>query len=130
MPAKVNIAADSRYPVDRGLARRTVDKILTDRQIFQPVVVEISIVGDRKIRDLNRRFRQLDESTNVLSFPLQENPAAAGPSPDGLLRLGDIVVSWPQARNVAVKSNRLISDVICDLVEHGLKHLLGEHHRE
>jgi ssRNA-specific RNase YbeY (16S rRNA maturation enzyme) len=64
----------------------------------------------------------------VLSFPLENNPNRAAVSPDGLLYLGDIVVSWPQARTVAVKSNRLISAVICDLVEHGMKHLLGEHH--
>lgn len=129
MPAKVNIAADSRYPVNRRQIRQTVDRVLSERQIFQPALAEITVVGDRKIRDLNRRFRQLDQPTDVLSFPLAENLSAASASPDGLLHLGDIVVSWPQARTVAVKSNRLISDVVCDLVEHGLKHLLGEHHQ-
>lgn len=102
---------------------------MADHQIFQPALVEVSVVGGRKIRDLNRQFRQLDETTDVLSFPLENLPGQSPPLPDGLIHLGDIVVSWPQARNVAVKSNRLISDVICDLVEHGLKHLLGEHHQ-
>lgn len=129
MPAKVNIAADSRYPVNRAAVRRTIDKVLADHQLFQPALVEITIVGDRKMRNLNRKFRQLDETTDVLSFPLENLPHQSPPLPDGLIHLGDIVVSWPQARNVAVKSNRLISDIICDLVEHGLKHLLGEHHQ-
>ncbi|KKU06597.1 MAG: putative rRNA maturation factor [Candidatus Magasanikbacteria bacterium GW2011_GWA2_45_39] len=80
------------------------------------------------MRDLNRKFRQLDETGDVLSFPLENRPDPTAVSPDGLLRLGDIVVSWPQARDLAVKSNRLISAVVCDLVEHGVKHLLGEHH--
>lgn len=128
MPAKVNIVSDSRYPVNRRQVRQAIDKVLTERQIFQPALVEVTVVGDRKIRDLNRRFRQLDQPTDVLSFPLAENLSDAPASPDGLLHLGDIVVSWPQARTVAVKSNRLISDVVCDLVEHGLRHLLGEHH--
>lgn len=128
MPAKVNISADSRYPVGRAAVRRAIDKVLADHQVFQPALVEVSIVGDRKIKGLNRKFRSLDEATDVLSFPLENQPDQFHVSPDGLLHLGDIVVSWPQARNVAVKSNRLISDVVCDLVEHGLKHLLGEHH--
>lgn len=128
MPAKVNIAADSRFPVGRAAIRKVIDKVLADHQLFQPALVEISIVGDRKMRDLNRKFRQLDEATDVLSFPLENRPDQSPPLPDGLLHLGDIVVSWPQARNVAVKSNRLISAVVCDLIEHGMKHLLGEHH--
>ncbi len=129
MPAKVNIRADSRFPVGRPAVRQTIDKVLADRQVFRPALVEVTIVGDRKMRDLNRKFRQLDKTTDVLSFPLADSPDQLAASPDGLVRLGDIVVSWPQARNVAVKSNRLISDVVCDLVEHGLKHLLGEHHQ-
>ncbi len=129
MPAKVNIQADSRFPVGRAAVRKTIDKVLANHQVFQPTLVEVSVVGDRKMRDLNRKFRQLDETTDVLSFPLENQPAQSQVSPDGLLHLGDIVVSWPQARNVAVKSNRLISSVICDLVEHGVKHLLGEHHQ-
>ena len=128
MPAKVNIQADSRFPVGRAIVRKTIDRILADRQIFQPAVVEISIVGDRKMRDLNRKFRQLDKTTDVLSFPLENQPAQFQVSADGLIHLGDIVVSWPQARNMAVKSNRLISAAVCDLIEHGMKHLLGDHH--
>ena len=130
MPAKVNIRADSRFPVGRAIVRKTIDRILVDRQIFQPAVVEISIVGDRKMRDLNRKFRQMDKTADVLSFPLENQPAQFQVSADGLIHLGDIVVSWPQARNMAVKSNRLISAVVCDLIEHGMKHLLGEHHPE
>ena len=128
MPAKVNIRADSRFPVDRSAVRKAIDKVLAEHQVFQPALVEVSIVGDRKMRDLNRKFRQLDETGDVLSFPLENRPDPTAVSPDGLLRLGDIVVSWPQARDLAVKSNRLISAVVCDLVEHGVKHLLGEHH--
>ena len=128
MPAKVNIQADSRFPVGRNAIRKTIDKVLAEYQVFRPALVEVSIVGDRKMRDLNRKFRQLDETTDVLSFPLENQPAQFQVSADGLIHLGDIVVSWPQARNMAVKSNRLISAVVCDLIEHGMKHLLGEHH--
>lgn len=127
--SEVKIYADSRYPVDRPLLRETVARILADHQVSGKIEIEITICGDRKIRQLNKQFRDLDETTDVLSFPLQDNLDQGSRQPDNILRLGDIVVSWPQARIVAVKSNRLISAVVADLVEHGLKHLLGKHHR-
>lgn len=87
------------------------------------VEVSISIVGTRKIRLLNRRFRKLDEVTNVLSFPQEESRG-----PDGVLRLGDIIVCYPICRDEAGKDNKMVWEKMNELVEHGLRHLLGEHH--
>lgn len=124
---EVDIVADSRYPVDRKLIRAGVQELLSRYGMGnERVLVEISIVGNRKIRELNRRYRNIDAPTDVLSFPLDDGELKA----DGRIHLGDVVVSYPEARTTAVVMNRLIDAVIIDLVEHGVKHLLGEHHEE
>lgn len=95
-----------------------------------PAEVSLSVVGDRMMRNLNKRFRQIDATTNVLSFPLAVNHTRQRfvDPPDNKLYLGDIVISYPQAREDAAQENKLVDDKIDELVEHGLMHLLGNHH--
>lgn len=118
----VLISSESRYRVDRDNLRRKVIDFLTKRSLFD-IEVSILVVGTRKMRDLSKVYRKIDEMTDVLSFPLEE---ARGP--DQILRLGDIVVCYPVARSEAAKENKLVDEKITELVEHALAHLLGEHH--
>lgn len=122
---EVEIFADSRYPVDRKFIRQAVRDLLSRYGLGeQRVVVEVTIVGNRKIHALNKEYRKIDAPTDVLSFPLEE----MAPKSDGKIHLGDVVVNYPMAREMAVKMNRIIDKAIAELVEHGVKHLLGEHH--
>lgn len=122
---RVEFFSDSRYPFDRRVVRRAICELLGRfRLADQPILVEVSVVGDRKMRELNRTHRQIDASTDVLSFPTEDLARAA----DGMIHLGDVVVSFPEARGEALKMNRLIDTVISEKVVHGVGHLLGEHH--
>lgn len=113
------ISSGSRYSISRIKVKEKITQIL-GRVGLDDVEVSVSIVGDRKIRALNREYRKIDETTDVLSFPLEEPR-----DQDGILRLGDIVISYPQARKWAGERNKLVSEIISELVEHGLMHLLG-----
>ena len=123
---KIDIFGDSRYPVDRKYLRQEVISLLQEFGFDgnDQVFVEVTVMGNRKIKELNRKFRQLDEKTDVLSFPLEDR----NPGPDGLIRLGDIAVSFPEAMSMAIRTNRIVDKVIAELVCHGIKHLMGEHH--
>ena len=118
----VLISSESRYPISRPKIKEKVRQIL-ESMGMEEVEVSVMIVGDRKIRELNRQFRQVDEVTDVLSFPLEEPRGQ-----DGILRLGDIVISYPQARKWALERNKLVDQVVLELIEHGLRHLLGINH--
>ncbi|MBI2007591.1 MAG: rRNA maturation RNAse YbeY, partial [Candidatus Blackburnbacteria bacterium] len=48
--------------------------------------------------------------------------------PEGLLQLGEVVVCYPYARKIAIRRSRMMDDVLGELVEHGILHLLGKHH--
>ena len=66
----------------------------------------------------------------MLSFSLSESRENSQfvDAPDNILRLGDIIVSYPQAVVEAMDEEKLVDVKIGELVEHGLLHLLGEHH--
>ncbi len=63
----------------------------------------------------------------VLAFPFIEDKTTTPfvSSPDNILRLGDIIISYPQAREEAREEKKMVDDKIDELVIHGIKHLLG-----
>lgn len=136
----VLLSIESRFLVDRDKIRSHVISFLTPR-VRRKTEVSIRIVGNRKMKALNKTYRNLDATTDVLSFPLNEidpvdsnmmhvargfTPDRSGP--DHILRLGDVIVSYPYAISQASEENKLVDDTINQLIEHGLNHLLGIHH--
>jgi len=127
------VLADSKFPVNRKAIRERVGIVLERMGVNGEILVSVMVVGDRKMKAINKKYRKLDKTTDVLSFPTSDpsQPMEEGgfaQAPDLGLHLGDIVVSYPQAVVEASQKNRLLDDVVGDLVEHGLMHLLGYHH--
>src|SRR3989344_7065684 len=131
------VSSDPRYNINKASIRATVSEILSKLRITGRIELGINIVGDRKMHELNRKFRGLDSTTNILSFALEDpNPVSLRhipkvgfvASPDKWLRLGDIVISYPQAVEDASLDGISVYEEIKDLVEHGVNHLLGIHH--
>lgn len=124
----VDIKTESRYPVNRKTVRGAVFEVLKENLLVEsPVWLEIIICGDRRMKSLNKKFRNLDKTADVLSFPLQGDKPFID-APDNILRLGTIAISYPQAVIGAAAKETLVDEEINFLVEHGLWHLLGHHH--
>ena len=85
--------------------------------------LSILLVNDREMRALNRQYRGIDRTTDVLAFAQQEG---AGGSPDGLL--GDVVISVDTARRQARDAGSPLGAEADRLLIHGLLHLLGYDH--
>ena len=81
------------------------------------VVAELSFVSEKEIQALNKKYRKLDKPTDVLSFPTEDYE----PGPDGVVRLGDMVICKEQAK---IKGN-----TVPFLIKHAMLHLLGVHHK-
>lgn len=128
------VSADSRYPVNKLAIHATVVEVLERYKVSGRVEIGVNIIGDRKMHEINKKFRGIDSTTNVLSFAL-EDPTSIKlikglgfiAAPDKILRLGDIVVSYPQAKEDAADEGITIDEEIMALVEHSVKHLLGMH---
>lgn len=117
---KILFNSNSRYPLARKRIKDLIKTVLGEYGNDKDVEISILVCGDRKMKSLNSAYRKINKTTNVLSFPLEENKF-----PDGILRLGDIVISYPQARNQALKNNSTIDEEIDKLIKHGLLSLLG-----
>lgn len=132
------VSSDPRYNVNKTAIKVAVLEFLGRHRISGKMEVGINITGDRKMHELNKRYRGLDSTTDVLSFALEDSsPASIKHLPrigfiqaaDKILRLGDIVISYPQALEDASLDGISVDDEIKGLVEHGLDHLLGIHHQ-
>lgn len=125
---QIPIFVESRYKVNRKKIKSAINNLLGKQEITGPVEVSVAIVGDRKMRELSRKYKNEDKTRNVLSFSLMEGEATH--IPDDVLRLGDIIISYPVVIKEASKEEVLVDDKVSQLVEHGLMHLLGLHHEE
>lgn len=132
------ISSDPRYSINKIGIQSAVFNVLRRHDIKSgKIEVEVTIVGDRKMHELNRTYRGLDSTTDVLTFALEDpNPkniqllprVGFVASPDKVLRLGSIVISYPQALEDASMDGKSVEDEVNFLVEHGTNHLLGIHH--
>ena len=82
-----------------------------------------AFVSDRRMKELNKFFRNKDSTTDVLSFP--HEPDEFDPDKDNL---GDIVISVEQARKQATENGLTLEGEIKQLILHGLLHLCGYDH--
>lgn len=91
----------------------------------QDYSLTLVITGDQQVRELNRQYSGIDESTDVLSFPAGEF------DPDeNDLYLGDVVISYPTASKQAAVAVHSLESELQLLVVHGVLHLLGYDHQE
>jgi|ERR1035437_3754623 probable rRNA maturation factor len=77
--------------------------------------LSVVFVRSPKMRELNRSYRNIDTSTDILSFPLSKNE-------------GEIYICLSEAKKEAVKFDRSYDNFIYFLFVHGLVHLKGFDH--
>jgi probable rRNA maturation factor len=136
-------------PVElNAVVKRTLQKT----GITQPVMLTLLITDDSTIQDMNKQYREQNKPTDVLSFPLLEQPLAKAPAdqlwapstddegkrrtveektpafvtpPDMITNLGDIVISWPTLIQQATEAGHTTSYELFFLLAHGVLHLIG-----
>jgi probable rRNA maturation factor len=134
----VIVNSDPKYPVSKLGIQATVLEVLKQHRVSGNLEIGVSVMGDRKMHEINKKFRGHDSTTNILSFAL-EDPATSSSlqhipkvgfvkAPDKVLRLGDIMISYPQVIKDAALEGISVEEELRFLVEHGTKHLLGIHH--
>ena len=82
----------------------------------------LTFIKDKEMRELNKRWRNIDRTTDVLSFPQDDEFNER--------ILGDLIISVDTARRHADKFGITLPDVIKWLIVHGVLHLLGHDHKK
>ena len=101
--------------------------------------ISVTIVDDERIHEINKEFREIDRSTDVLSFPLNEFEKAADWQnfdedkasfnyDTGELMLGDIILSAEHIIKQANEYGHTRKRELAFLVIHSILHLLGYDH--
>lgn len=124
-----------------GLFKRKIKKVFNIaekvlKEDFSKVYVSLNFVSDEEIQRLNKEFRNVDKVTDVLSFPnLNKAPKEklekfnkSFDFDEGLLFLGDIVISKNVAKAQAREYEHSLTREVCFLALHGFLHLLGFDH--
>lgn len=90
--------------------------------------VDVSIVDDKSIKEINLQHRNINSSTDVLSFPLGENGEYDINPATGAVMLGDIVISSETSVRQADLYGHGLEREIAFLTVHSMLHLLGYDH--
>ncbi|HIR53814.1 MAG TPA: rRNA maturation RNase YbeY [Candidatus Onthovicinus excrementipullorum] len=112
----------------RMLVRRCCTAVLTLENFEGSAEVDVRFVNDAEIHRLNREFRNVDKSTDVLSFPLGENGVYDTNPETGAKMLGDIVISMEHAQEQAKRYCHSLQREVGFLTVHSMLHLLGYDH--
>ena len=132
MGVKVNITDKQKkikLPTGtRLLIRKSCIATLEEEQFALPAEVEVSLVNDEQIKEMNSNFRNIDDSTDVLSFPLGIDGNYDTNPETGAKMLGDIVISVEHAFAQADLYGHGLEREIAFLTVHSMLHLLGYDH--
>lgn len=132
MSIKVNIT-DSQNKVKlptgtKPLIRKACNTTLKLEGFKDKAEVDVTIVDDDVIKEMNNQFRNIDSSTDVLSFPLGENGVYDINPETNALMLGDVVISAEHAVAQADLYGHGIEREVAFLTVHSMLHLLGYDH--
>ena len=82
--------------------------------------VTVVLAGDDEVRELNRRYREKDRATDILSFPADDEPGS------GLL--GEVIIAVGKAGRQAAQRHHSLEVELRYLLIHGVLHLMGMDH--
>lgn len=114
------LAALAGADVPRDLIRAGARAAFRREQVKEGEV-SITLLGDDEIAGLNRQYLSHEGPTDVISFPLYEDPEPV---------LGDIYIGVAQAAREARKRRIALADELLRLAVHGVLHVLGHDHPE
>lgn len=118
----------------RALIRKVIRTALAAEGVDFPCEVDVRLTHDAGIHEINREMRDVDRSTDVLSFPVFDLTPGELPGPEdadpgtGLAPLGDMVISMEHVTAQAKEFGHSNRRELCYLVVHSVLHLLGYDH--
>lgn len=131
---RIEKAPDRELLLDQDGCAQALQRALELEGIGEPVELTVLVTDDETIRSLSARFRGIDASTDVLSFPAEERGSHGAHSDHPFVtapedrHLGDIAVSYPAALRQAREHGWSVQEEIRFLLVHGLLHILGYDH--
>ena len=132
----MRIAIAGEAPCELAPIRHAIRRAVRPYGLPRDAEVHLAFVSDREMRALNKRFRRIDKTTDVLSFGEAIPPRDRGTGAvahingrraenGGRFDLGEILISPEQASRQARRRSRAVGEEVAFLAAHGVLHLLG-----
>lgn len=114
------------------LLREAIETTLDFEDFNAVCEVSVTFTDNEGIRELNKKFREMDKPTDVLSFPLLdfEGDCEEPPIDELISNLGDIVISLERAKEQAEEFGHSFAREVAFLTVHSMLHLLGYDHEK
>lgn len=112
----------------RMLIRRCCNAVLKNEKFEGSAEISVRFVNNEEIHKLNKEFRNIDSSTDVLSFPLGDDGEYDINNDTGAKMLGDIVISVETAFSQSQEYGHSFQREMAFLTVHSMLHLLGYDH--
>jgi len=117
------ILNDSGIDLDYSFLPKIIDKTLEMEKV-KSAIFSIVFINDEKMHELNKTYRGIDRTTDVLSFAFEDNEKIEY----NIRQLGEIFVSIPKMKEQALEYGHSEIRELSFLVVHGILHLLGYDH--
>ena len=130
---EISVEEEFQGSVDEDRARKIAQNVLNAEGVALPYEVSLVFTDSEMVQRLNRDYRGIDEPTDVLAFymlPQREVDDYFALPPDGVLRLGEVIISYPQAIEQAKEQEHSTEQELALLIIHGILHLLGYDHEQ
>ena len=121
-----NLTADRTFK--EGFFINIFEMAEQELKLKDRVSISVNLVGEDKILELNRKYRNEDKPADVLSFPTQEKLEIGNWKLKIDKDVGDVFVCLSIAKNKAKRENITVKEKLARLVVHGFLHLLGHDH--
>ena len=112
----------------RLLIRKCCHAALQEEDLHGDYEVSVRFVNNDQMRELNRDFRGINETTDVLSFPAKKSDGSYSKNENGAYILGDIAISVPKVYEQADRFGHTIQREFAYLTVHAILHLFGYDH--
>ena len=111
------------YEDDYSYLKEVIEYTLKKQKI-ENAYLSIIFINDDKMHEMNKEYRDIDRTTDVLSFAYEDNETIKSE----IRELGDIFVSIPKMKSQAIEYGHSEKRELSFLVVHGILHLLGYDH--
>jgi probable rRNA maturation factor len=106
---------------------KRIAKIVLEGEKEERKEISIILIGRKRIKSLNKRYRDKDKETDVLSFKWDKNFPS---TPEDKLYLGEIAICQAIVKKNAVKNNSKFKEELAGVLTHGILHLIGYEHEK
>lgn len=110
---------------------KVCEEVMKNEECNFDAQISFTFTDNENIREINREYRGIDKATDVLSFPMLEfdgETDAEYETEDGMVLLGDIVISLERAQEQAEEYGHSMRRELAFLTAHSMLHLLGYDH--